>query len=59
MIMVHRICPVCRKDTILAGSQFVYGSYVCANCGYSGGFFMEMDDDNYRIFLEEEGRVDE
>ena len=55
MITMHRICPVCRKDTILAGSQFVYGSYVCANCGYSGGFFLEMDDDNYRIFQEEEG----
>ncbi len=50
---MHKVCPVCRKDSILTGSQFVYGSYVCGNCGYTGSFFMEMDDDNYRAFLEE------
>ncbi len=32
---------------------FVTGNYRCLECGYTGAFIIEMDDRNYRKFLEE------
>jgi len=33
---------------------FITGVYKCLECGYTGSFIIEMDDENYRRFLEED-----
>lgn len=50
---MHLICPQCKSDSIIAGISFITGQYKCAECGYTGSFVIEMDDENYRKFLEE------
>lgn len=51
---MHSVCPVCKSDRIDRSMYFVTGSYKCLDCGYVGGFIIEMDDNNYKKYLEEE-----
>jgi len=49
---MHKVCPSCKSDEILATYFFVTGHYRCLNCGYEGAFIMEMNDYEYQKFLD-------
>ncbi|MCL4343155.1 MAG: hypothetical protein M1267_04830 [Candidatus Thermoplasmatota archaeon] len=51
---MHLICPECRTDGVTGSWSFLTGQYRCSNCGYVGSFVIEMDDENYQKYREEQ-----
>lgn len=47
---------MCHSDNVTGAMIMIMGQYKCLDCGYSGPFVMEMDDDAYQELLLDDAR---
>ncbi len=54
---MHKVCPICHSDNVTGAMIMIMGQYKCLDCGYSGPFIMELDDQAYEdLLLDDENR---
>lgn len=51
---MHKVCPLCHSDRVLADLFLILGKYKCMDCGYEGSVIFTMDDENYQKLLDED-----